>query len=245
EPRYTMLESVWEYARARLEESGDAPMIRKRHLDYFVRFAEEAEKMIEGPRQAEWLQRLGAERINLRFALEWSAHAAGAAEAGLRLAGALTRYAEVRGQLHEAREYAAAVLAHPEAAARTAARAKALAGAGRLAWCQDANADAMTFYEEAMSIYKELGDRRSVGFLLAQMGFVAREEDDDASARSFFEESLAIGREFGDERLIAIALSGQGTALADRGDYAAARALKEPSLALYRKLGDKWIVGLA
>jgi hypothetical protein len=70
--RYRLLETVRQYARERLLESGGGEAIRVRHRDYFLTLAEEAEPKLLGSEQAEWLRRLEEEHDNLRSALEWS-----------------------------------------------------------------------------------------------------------------------------------------------------------------------------
>ena len=242
--RYFLLESVWLYARAKFEASEEAARVRTRHLEYFLRFAEEAEPHCFRADQAEWFEKLGVEHGNLQLALERSAETPEFVEHGLRLAGALFRYWEVRSYLQEGREHYAALLARPEAAGRTLARAKALSGAGRLAWCQDDNEAARGFHTEAITIFRELGDESAAAFEAALLGFVEWSDNEHAAAQTHFEAAAEIGRARADERVLAAARSGLGTLLSAQGDHVQARAIKEQSLATYRAFGDKWIVGL-
>jgi predicted ATPase len=71
EPRFTMLETVREYALERLEESGELDRLCRRHAGYFLELAEE-ERASQGPLQGAWLDRLETEHDNLRAALAWS-----------------------------------------------------------------------------------------------------------------------------------------------------------------------------
>src|SRR5829696_9145885 len=57
EPRFVMLETVHEYTREKLEESGEAEELRRRHAQYFLALAEEAEPDLKGPRQYTWVER--------------------------------------------------------------------------------------------------------------------------------------------------------------------------------------------
>jgi predicted ATPase len=59
--RYRMLETVRQYARDRLLESGEGERWRDRHLAYFLALAEEAEPKLEGTQQRNWLERLERE----------------------------------------------------------------------------------------------------------------------------------------------------------------------------------------
>ena len=82
EARYRLLETVRQYARDRLVETGEAAPARERHLACFVQLALQAETHSEGPEQSKWLDRLETENDNLRAALEWSlANTAGETEA--------------------------------------------------------------------------------------------------------------------------------------------------------------------
>ncbi|MCA1698353.1 MAG: AfsR/SARP family transcriptional regulator, partial [Actinobacteria bacterium] len=101
--RYRLLETVGAYAGDRLAEAGETARLRAAHAGYYLRLAEQAEPELTGPRQREWLERLEAERANLRSALEWSlSH--GESEQALRLAGALTLFWRVRCHFSEGRE---------------------------------------------------------------------------------------------------------------------------------------------
>lgn len=87
ETRYRLLETVRQYAREKLEESGEAEWIRQRHAKYYLALAEEPELSEQGV----WLERLGTEYANLRAALGWALQPeddeepAGRAQLGLRL----------------------------------------------------------------------------------------------------------------------------------------------------------------
>ncbi len=71
EARFTLLAVVREYAQERLEASGEADLVRRRHAAFFLRLARQAEVEFAGPRQARWLNRLNREYGNLRAAMEW------------------------------------------------------------------------------------------------------------------------------------------------------------------------------
>ena len=88
ESRFSMLETVHEYASERLAERGEAEKIRRAHAEYYLALAEKAEPELKDPGQLEWMQRLEAEHDDMRAALE-GALRAGEAELMLRLRGAL------------------------------------------------------------------------------------------------------------------------------------------------------------
>ena len=93
--RYTMLETIREYAAERLHESGTEADLGGRHADFFVALAEEAEGGIYGGRQLEWLDRLDGELPNIRSALASLLERRQAARA-LRLCTAIWTFWEAR-----------------------------------------------------------------------------------------------------------------------------------------------------
>ena len=103
EPRFGMLETIREYASERLLERGDGRAVRRRHAGFYLALAEEAEPALLGPQQLSWLERLDAERDNLRAALTWATEE-NEADVGLRMGAALWRYWQLRGSDSEGRE---------------------------------------------------------------------------------------------------------------------------------------------
>ena len=56
--RYRLLETIRRYASEKLRDTGEAVAVGRRHADYCVSLAEEAEPAMMGPEQASWLERL-------------------------------------------------------------------------------------------------------------------------------------------------------------------------------------------
>ena len=86
-PRFVMLETIREYARERLEASGEADAIRGRHAAYFLRLAEEAEPHLWTGAQLAWLRRLQVEYHDIRAAMEWARETRECAHGGAAGAG--------------------------------------------------------------------------------------------------------------------------------------------------------------
>jgi predicted ATPase/class 3 adenylate cyclase len=241
--RYTMIESVWQYAREKLEASGEAPAVRNKHLRYFLAFAEEAAPHLEGPEQKAWLDRCQTEIYNIRFATEWTIKSQ-QTEAGLRLVAALDRLVEIRSNLAEARELGMKVLALPDAGVPPKYKADARIAVGRLAWAADRFEEACSLYAEAQPIYESINDEAGSALAEMLMGFVDRAEGYLESAERHFRRAFEVGRKIGRPYLEAGCLSGLGSIALDRGDLSKARELKEESLTIYERLGDRWIVSL-
>jgi predicted ATPase/class 3 adenylate cyclase len=237
--RYRLLETVRQYAAERLQERGETETVRSRHRDWSLALAEEAEPQLFGPEQVLWMGRLEAEHDNLRAALAWCEADSEGAEAGLRLAGALGEFWSVRGHYREGREHLGRALGREEAQARTAARAKALNGAGVLANGMDDWALVRALHEESLSIRRELGDRQGIARSLNDLGNVALEQGEYASAQTLFQESLGLHRASGDRRGIAMALGNLGSMARLQEAYAEARSMYEECLVIFKELGDR------
>jgi len=240
--RYRLLETVRQYARDQLLESGAGDVVRQRHRDFFLALAEAAELKLLGGEQATWLRRLEEEHDNLRSALEWSL---AETESGgdLRLCGALQQFWWTRGHFSEGREWCVRALGKPEAGRPTQERAKALNVAGVLARHQGDYPAARVLHEESLAISRQLGDRTGMARSLNNLGNVAMEQGDVAAARVPHEESLAISRVLADKQGIARSLNNLGIVTREQGDLAAARAMFEESLAISRDQGNQTGIG--
>ena len=242
--RFSMLEIIREFGLEQLAESEEGEGVKRHHTHFFLEMAERAEYELMGPRQAEWLDRLDAEHDNLRAALEW-ANAHGEADLGLRLAGGLWRFWYMRSNLSEGRKWLLGLLAMPQAAVRTPARARALNGAANLMYNQGDYDAAKQFHEESLSISREAGDERGIAGSLNNLGLIARSQGDYSKARALFEEARDFNRQSGNRSWEAINLNNLGTVLQQQGEYDEAYALEEQSLALFTQLGDQSGIAMA
>jgi predicted ATPase/class 3 adenylate cyclase len=237
EPRFVMLETVHEYAHEKLQKSAEAEEVRRRHAEYFLALAEEAEPELRGPRQYEWVERLEAEHDNMRAAFSWSLEV-GDIELGLRLAGALRRFWHIRGYFDEGRRRLEQALAR-DGQASASARAKALEAVGGLAHDQGDVARAKSAAQEGL----ELGARADIeGGRVASfrrtLGITAEREGDYERATELYEESLALYRDTEDTWSIAASLLSLGNAMVVRDEHERAKELYREALVLSREAGD-------
>ena len=244
EPRFVMLETVHEYAREKLEASGVAKELRRRHAEYFLRLAEETDPKLRGPQQLKWLERLEAEHDNMRAALSWSLEEGGDVELGLRVAGALGWFWYVRGHYVEGRKWLEEALAK-EGWAPAAVQARALAAAGWLAYQQ---ADLGRMEEaslEGMNLFRQAKGARSKDteqFLHLVLGAAKWERGDLKQAFELLEAGLALSREEGEEYWIAEFIHDLGLAWILQGDTERGMELLDEALRLSRALGDRLLI---
>jgi predicted ATPase len=234
--RYRMLETVRQYGRDRLLESGEVRSVRDRHLEYFLALAEGAEPALQGPDQKTWFDRLEAEHDNLRAALEWSL-GEDRGDAGLRLAGALWWFWYVRGYLTEGAAWLREALKRD---GHTKVRIRALTGAAALSIFIGDHAETSALGNESLALARELDDAWGMALSLIVLSVTALAQGQRDRAATLIEESLTLTRRMGHQWGIAIGLAIQGRLASARRELALATALLEESLALFRQLGDRW-----
>jgi non-specific serine/threonine protein kinase len=238
--RYRQLETVRQYGRDRLRESKEEWSWRRRHLDYFVAFAEAAEEVGRSHDMQAGVERLEAEHENLRAALATGSEDEGDHLAGLRLAGAMYLFWRYTGHLRsEGRAWLSRFLAAVPAGMADPARAKALIAAGMLANGQGESQSARPLLEECVALRRGMGDRRRLAEAVSGLGVAFHNIGEWASARALLEESLAINRELEDPGGIARALHALAWAMFGEGNDKVARVLAEESLDIARKVGGQ------
>jgi predicted ATPase/DNA-binding CsgD family transcriptional regulator len=251
EARYRLLETVRQYGREKLDESGEEAELGRRHAGYFVGLAEKAERELSGPDQARWLTLMETEHDNLRAALSWSFGERGDVGFGVRLAAALWLFWFSRGYVSEGRRWLESAISRSGRAAPYA-RANVLNGAGWLATFQDDYGTAKILIEEGLALYRELGDKEGIASSIAYLGFVAvLGQRDDVPVAMLLEEASRLKPELKDRRTVAYLLVLEGLVALGRGDLEQAVALNEEGLALYREVSDAlgvlaclWNIGL-
>ena len=239
EARYRLLETVRQYAVDRLVESGEAAAVRTRHRDVFLALAERAEPELQGPDQKIWLDRLAVELDNLRAALEWCRTDPEGPDAGVRLAGALWWFWEVRGHWTEARQWLKEAVSRDERTV-SAAHIKALNAAAGLALRQGDRQETAALAERALALSRQLGDKRGAASCLVILGIHACSLENYKQAEALGGEGLNLSQEVGDNWGSAWARSTLGLVAREQGDLPRAVALLEESLAQLRVLRHPW-----
>ncbi len=225
--RYRLLETVRQYGWEKLTEMGETGPVRERHAHWYLNLAEQAEPMLRGPQQSVWLARLEADHGNLRAALEWSRNGSEDRDQLLRLAGALWRFWNVRGYLSEGREWLQAAL-EGSSDAPAALRAKAVFGAGVLAFWQRDNIRAGPLIEQALALTRDLNDGPAMADCPRILAQVLWERGDYAAVRRGEPENFPrVGRQAGHRRRTPIS----GISHGHRGVRGGYRALRGESRA--------------
>jgi predicted ATPase/class 3 adenylate cyclase len=231
--RFWMLETIREFAIERIEGSGEADGLRRRHAGYFLALAEEAEPHAES--DAVWIRRLEAELDNFRAAMDWS-EASSETQLALRMAGALLPFWD-GGHVGEGRSRLERLLARDEQS--NGPRAKALVAAAVLARQSGDPASAIQRAREALAISSEGDDRRGIAIATLYLGLALGDEGDFSAARQLFEDCIELFRRVNDELNALFASRLLAWAVEELGDRERAWGLIEHNLGWARALGDK------
>ncbi|HVU78002.1 MAG TPA: BTAD domain-containing putative transcriptional regulator [Gaiellaceae bacterium] len=240
--RYRLLETVRQYAAARLAEDPDADAVARAHAEHYLRVAEGANLSIDrlgfGPQEPAIVLR---EQHNVRAALDWAA--GHDVELGLRLAISVENFWVTQAvpewgvRLQDLLDRAAGVDPAVLAAAHRDRGASA-----------DVLGDivlAEQHYRRSRALYADLGDRDGVASLDFRLGLMAKVRGDLDTAWRLFRESHAVFRETGYRIGLIQALGGLAELEIEDGDEELGLQLAEESLALAREAGWHWWVSRA
>lgn len=248
-PRFTMLETIREYALEKLVASGELDTVKDRHGVFYLALTQEGEPKLRSAEQKSWLLRFETEYDNLRAVLDWCRDTQRGdpttkLDLALHLCGAFWKFWHIRGYLSEGRAALTDVLSRTEGQAPTLTRAKALVGAGVLAYEQGDYAVAGQFWDESLSASQTLGDKAGIAEAYHNLGALHWSTGDRLKAKQLWEQSLEFKRQLGDRLAIAGTLNNLGMMAHHLQQYDEAKRLFEESLAIHRSLGDVWGISM-
>ncbi len=230
-PRFRMLRTIREYALERLRTADNEQLVRDRHLEHYLRLAEQAygERYSTGWRET--IAELAPELDDLRAAVDWAAE--GDAERELELVGALAWFWINQTTVAEAEERLTAALGRT--GTPTAARARALLFAGQAARARGKGEQAVPLFEEALAAWRELGDSENMSNALDGLGGAHVQSGHDDLAQRYFEESLDLRQKLGHPELVTRSLVTICQLIISRGDVDQADPIAQD---IYRRAAD-------
>jgi predicted ATPase/class 3 adenylate cyclase len=245
ERRFGMLETIREFALERLEKSGESVELRRRHALAYLDLAERAVPAYTRRDRKTWLERLEPEHDNFRAALEWSIEG-GEASIALRFTWALWRFWQMRGHLQEGRTWSSRALEMPEAQGRSPERARALEGAGGLAYWQSDSVGAQKWYGEALAVAEANRDPKLIADALYNYAFSfdpGKWGEQVDKLAGILDRAMALYERLGDRAGIANTHWALGNLAYGQVDYQRAVDWTTQSLAEARELGDDFLTG--
>ena len=248
DPRFEVLDTIKAFAGEMLAGRGEAAEITARHSAWFLDLAQRIAPELSGGEQRSLLDQLEREHDNIRAVLD-RATAAGDAGTAIGLAFAVWLFWQKRGHLSEARRRIDSIAAQPWSRDDPVLRARLMEALGGVCWWQADIRSMRPAYQEAVDIWRRIGDKAELANALYNYSFVfSVPEDPNASLKTFdpsgegdqaLRDALALYRELGDERGEANVLWGMGQkkyfSLGEDGgvdEYLAA-------LEKFRRVGDR------
>lgn len=238
--RHALPEPVRAEVRAALSPT-EATTLEERLFQAALHWAELARSEMAQAKVEVGLQRARATRASWRWALAW-ASARPHSEQGLRLVAALSPYWKRVGQLEEGLGWARPLLARAKDAPLPV-QAAALDGVGTLLVSAEKLEEARQLHEQALTLYRTLGDKigqartlNHLGVLAHDLGIFTPSEYERAAA--YHEEAIALWRELDNLRELMRALNNRGVVAHDLHDYNRAFEVYREHIALAMELGD-------
>ncbi len=251
EPRFSLLDTIREYALERLRETGDWDNVHDKHAAYFLTLAEPAESDLHGAGQLAWLSRLEMRRGNLNAALSWLIERDQPGRA-LGLVWATWRFWWLHGHAEELARHADMILAHADGMPPHQ-RALALSGAGFTRLAGGDQTRARRLFKQSLPLYRQAGDRLGMGLTAAALGHLLAARDEIALASDLLEQTLSQLREMADGQFtelqrvqylldVALASNFLGQIQLEQGDHRRAAELFTDGLSAAHSAADRFTV---
>jgi predicted ATPase/class 3 adenylate cyclase/tetratricopeptide (TPR) repeat protein len=253
EPRYFLLETIGQYARDKLMESGEGEGTRSRHFTYYLAMAETAfPEMTTREKDLYWAEELENEYDNIRTAVGWGLSRDPIAT--MRLIRSLAYLFVLTNYSGEGHRWGEETLKHVKSLTDNGKiltdeenlyKARLLASMSVMAFSMGDNRTAYMEAEESASLLRTLGDTRTLAEILAFhiAGKLATGNFDEAVAS--LQEALELAESLDEKHISASILSAASfVELYVNNDYAKADALAEEASELYKEYGSRWAYGI-
>jgi predicted ATPase len=238
-PRFSMLETLREYALGCLRAAGEEEQTRRRHAIYYDECAEKVGWPTQGAHEMDLLQ----DFPNARAALHWAAEQRESV-LGLKLAVHFGPLWFIHGQIPEASAWLEQMLSLDagagEQAAPLALRLTALYAAWRLAMSRGHDEQAAALAQEMLHLAERSGDHAGQSLALSNLGGLAQARGENRQAIAYFAESHTQAKLSGDSRALSLARINLAESARLQGDLERARALLEEALSEARTAGFLW-----
>ncbi len=241
--RYRMLETIRDYARQKLGDSGETPLMAERHCEHFFQVAKLVRQGVEGAEQAECLRRMETELDNVRSAMALALSGAVDPVLSVKFAVAMQAFWVLRNYGTEGRRLVKAALALPEVEASELAKAHALSAGAELAASQGDYQEARSMLETCLELRRGLGDPVAVAASLSDLSFARLQAGDAATAQANTVEALALFRQQNDRWGEAIGLLRMGQIAIYEADHPRARDWLAQGLTIARELEHQEVEG--
>jgi predicted ATPase/DNA-binding winged helix-turn-helix (wHTH) protein len=249
QPRYRLLETLRLYAAEELRANGESEAVAERHAEYFTDLLDRAYEAWETTPDAEWLAVYRLEIDNVRSALDWAFREPSRSLIAIKLAGSSALLWDRMSLLPEGRRHVDKAGSLLDPTTPPAAAARLLRRIGAL-WHSSDRLRALIPLERSAALYRQLGDRASLGCVLGTIGGIYAFLSRHAEAKAILHEARDILAETDRRKSLFNIVNNLGILGQIMNETAEARAhyMQARDLAISLKLADKKIfvlIGLA
>ena len=245
EARYTMLQTIHDFAHEKLRASNEMESMRQHHFDYYHEMGQQGEqKLFAAESSIDWAE---SEIDNIRAALTWALEkdndsplSEERARKGLELMGYIWPLWLSRGYTSEGSEWINQLLATHTIA--TLARARALLLAGDFARYRGDLTGQAEFFQEALTLARKLRDKKHIAWSLTEIGLLESSRRAYHMAISRLTESLSILRELNETLWVYRTSFLLAEMYIENRNLEAAKSLWEQGLDLCREENDNFHV---
>ncbi len=247
--RYRMLETIREYAAARLDAAGETEVMRRRLTAYSQAVAEQNMSIGMALVPASWsdrvdvFRRYDAEAGNVREVLRWCQDS-GDIERGLRICTAISPCWIVRGSFAEGAEWLDTFLAAAESKAAgpvsDGVRGAALVARGQLALAAGDPPGAQKLAREGLELCLAAGSEYWIAAALNLLAETALHTGQIAEGAQRADEAIARARQAGDQWNEGYALGTRAAAAALSGNLSESEELGQRTLVVMRRIDQQW-----
>ncbi len=243
--RYSMLETIRDYAREKLLEAGDAQGSAVRHCHHYFVIAKAIRDGLQGPEQAEWIRRGETELDNMRVAIALALNGGADAFIVVKFSIALMIFWMLRGYTSEGRKIVRAALDLPAIQESDVAQAHALYVEAALAGSESDHAEARDMLERCLVLRRSMGHPIEIAATLSTLSLARLQAGDPEQAAESEREALDIFRAEGERLAEAIGLLHLGQIAVYSGDEGLAVSTLSESLRIARELKNREVEGEA
>ena len=223
--RYTLHQTIADYARLHLEET----TAYERLISCFTDFVEAHKKDYE----------LLEQESNIILAVLETAYELGKWTALVRCACAFAPFLLLRGiyavaEQHLQRAYDSAMVLGDSYGITTA-----LLYLGQIALRQGNYTQAETYYKEGLALARRVENRERISALLSDLGWMTWKQGNYSLAETYLQEGLILARQIEDKERISGLLKVLGSVVGSRGDYIQEKVYLQEGLAIARQIGGR------
>jgi len=238
EARYTMLETVKQYAMDRLIELDELSDVRGRHFDYYLSLIREMDHQRTVSKKSDWRIPIDLNLENIISAHVWCGQSEERVEKDMLLVFAVRNYWLPSGLLDLGFRITVEALNRYGETEPDLLHGKVLLTAGILAYFMGRYSEGGQYLDKSISIMREKAEKPTLSTTLTGLALIAVSQNQRQAALGYLKEAVQISREIDDKHSLASALNTLGDVYRAEGYLEDSIAAYEETVELDRAVGN-------